>query len=175
MKELECKLFNFSIKLASNWGGNTVAAIHEQLLQISDYPKIISFFNNSLHKLDFSSHLQAFDARTCVCGAAKKNSYIIHSDGTLYKYTVDGGTSLGCIGIKDADIAEEERAYLELDSIIGECDDCFFSGCCLGISCPKAKKEKERPCPPEKLYIDDFCNYCQTNVFTPFIKFFAGG
>ena len=154
MKELECKNFNFSIKMASNWGGDRVTRVQDKLLQISNYPQILKFFNTNSPKPDFSSHMHFFDSQTSICGAAKTNSYIINSDGSIYKCTVDFSKSYG--SVHDINNINFEDIYYKSSSIDSTCDNCFFSGCCLDALCPKAKKEQESLCPPEKLYIDDF-------------------
>lgn len=166
MKELECKIFNFSIKMASNWGGEKVGDIRDELLKISDYPKIIEFFNTNFPKPDFYSHISFFDSQTSICGAAKKNSYIVNSDGSLYKCTVDFNNSLGSVYEFNTDTFNDENVYYKYSSIDTVCDNCFFSGCCLDTICPKAKKDKVNSCPPEKLYFDEFLQLLPEKCFS---------
>ena len=123
-------------------------------MKMNEYKKIIESFNDSSYKFDFSSHLQAFDAQTCVCSFSKNNSYLVYPDGCVFKCTVDLATPIDTIDrLNQSNIT---WTVGHTDTISQKCDRCFFSGACLGISCLRAKRLNKSQCPREKVYIDYF-------------------
>ncbi len=94
-----------------------------------------------------------------VCYAAKANSLVIRSDGTLNKCTVALDADYNHVGRLLADgsldvdldrMAKWTNSGMETDSV---CQNCSVSPACQGNACPLERFENgKRPCPPLKLY-----------------------
>ncbi|AMV12398.1 hypothetical protein GT3570_15910 [Geobacillus thermoleovorans] len=95
-----------------------------------------------------------------VCYAADPNSYVIGSDGTLYKCTVALYNEKNKIGKveKDGnfriDIDKFALWVMNDESEDEGCKKCFLRPSCQGSACPLIRIETGKaPCPPEKQYI----------------------
>ncbi len=95
-----------------------------------------------------------------VCYAAKPNSFVIGSDGNVYKCTVALYHDKNLVGKIDRD----GTMQLDLDKFAlwimndesedSGCKTCFFRPSCQGSSCPLIRIEQGvAPCPPEKKHI----------------------
>ena len=162
--KIKNKHINFSINLAADWGGDSVNSIRNELLDLTYYPQIIDCLLRGSSDLDYSGHLINYDSDGCVCTYYKKNSYIIGYDGNVSKCTMKTDISLGNINQKDTLNNIEDGFSVD---ILGfkECDNCFFSGSCLGVACPKANESHMRACPPEKEYIEKFFQLLPDSCF----------
>lgn len=95
-----------------------------------------------------------------VCYAAKPNSFIVASDGSLYKCTLAFGDDDNKIGSLNEDgtmlinydkLAKWTTSGEETDE---HCQACFFRPACQGNHCPYYRKTTgERPCSHEKRQI----------------------
>ena len=96
------------------------------------------------------------------CYAARPYSFIIGSDGIVYKCTVAFEDEMNKVGTLDRfGNMNLDRAKYELwvgsgaESDSG-CRSCFFSPACQGNACPLHRmKTGERPCPSIKVKIED--------------------
>ncbi|MEC1560508.1 radical SAM/SPASM domain-containing protein [Bacillus haynesii] len=91
------------------------------------------------------------------CYASNPNSYVIGSDGMVYKCTVAFNNPLNHVGdIKENGELElyEERLSLWLSGGANEdpnCTKCYFRPACQGNACPLERIEADKtPCPPIK-------------------------
>jgi uncharacterized protein len=95
-----------------------------------------------------------------VCYAAKHNSFVIGSDGIVYKCTVALYNEKNHVGR----IHPDGKMTLDMDKYAlwimndeGEdpgCQKCFFRPSCQGAACPLVRIETGKaPCPPEKKQI----------------------
>lgn len=99
-----------------------------------------------------------------VCYAAKRNSFVIGSDGILYKCTVafdDERNQIGMISEDGRMIIDEERLNLWVtghEAADSGCQKCFFRPACQGAACPLARmmREGESPCPPVKTHFKQY-------------------
>ena len=96
-----------------------------------------------------------------VCYAAEPTSFVIGSDGSLYKCTValeDERNWVGKLkpdGTMDLDM-NRFALWTMLDSS-GDthCQKCFFNPACQGAACPLIRLNSgRRPCPPSKKNIE---------------------
>jgi len=113
--------------------------------------------------VDFSFYSEKMGAGDSVCYASKRNSFIIGSDGIIYKCTVAFEDEDNQVGL----IAEDGSIHLDKDKyslwVTGHensdqtCQKCYFRPSCQGAACPLHRiKTSERACPPVKLYIKDY-------------------
>jgi uncharacterized protein len=106
---------------------------------------------------------EAFTPGGYVCYAAKANSLVIRSDGSLNKCTValeNEKNRVGRVledGTLDIDIDKFTLwtgSGLEQDQT---CQTCFMAPCCQGNACPLERLENHhRPCPSPKHYADQW-------------------
>lgn len=86
------------------------------------------------------------------CYAGKPSSFVIGSDGQIYKCTVDFESDLNQVGQITREGAQFEneklsRWSLGWDQIDEECKKCSIFPICGGNSCPVARLRGERVCP----------------------------
>ncbi|QPQ33295.1 radical SAM protein [Lysinibacillus sp. JNUCC 51] len=99
------------------------------------------------------------------CYAANPNSYVIGSDGMIYKCTVAFNNPYNHVGwLKEDGEMEifEERLSLWLSGGANEdsnCTSCYFRPSCHGNACPLERIESgTTPCPPVKKNIKKYIN-----------------
>lgn len=158
----EDKRFNFFWKPVGDWGGDTVKSI--SLCTIEDIlPQIETNIKNGL---DFSPFTNVIYPGESVCYAAKKNNYVIGSDGIIYKCTVAFDMDENQVGQLNNDgtmsIIEERlnlwvTGHEESDT---NCQSCFFRPSCQGATCPLSRMKSLRsPCPPQKSNIKKYISF----------------
>ena len=137
------KRFSFSFQKASDWGGDRVGGMREHLLNNDEYSEVLDCLIREKHHVNVLPHIALMSAENCVCYAGKRNSFVIGSDGTVYKCTGDFSFAENRIGFLNESgmIIDENRHAKWLCSqnrANPRCDACFFSGACLMSSCPSA-------------------------------------
>lgn len=164
--------FTFSIQKAADWGGEIVKDFKDQLLNEDFYSLLLNSMVKNKIKLDIASHGAFMNAPTCVCYANKRNSFVIGSDGIIYKCTADfifpknkiGKLVNGNLEI-DEDLHSEWvcKKYRKFPL----CENCYFSGCCLSCSCPSSfiKGEKDTLCLFEKSFLSKFLELFNEEYF----------
>ncbi|PGM57416.1 radical SAM protein [Bacillus sp. AFS053548] len=95
-----------------------------------------------------------------VCYAAKPWSFVIGSDGTLYKCTVALDDTRNKVGqLQDDGQLQIVKEKFDLwvmanESIDSGCQSCFYRPSCQGASCPLVRLNTgNSPCPTDKKYI----------------------
>ncbi|WP_079709619.1 radical SAM/SPASM domain-containing protein [Paraliobacillus ryukyuensis] len=95
-----------------------------------------------------------------VCYAAKPNSVVIGSNGTLYKCTVALESDFNHVGKIESngnlvlDYDKLSKWVISGSSDNSICKECFFRPSCHGDACPLVRIEtNNRPCPKEKEHI----------------------
>lgn len=95
-----------------------------------------------------------------VCYAARPNSFVIGSDGTIYKCTVAFEDQANKIGRLEPDgemLLDEDKLALWTATSCDDdptCQKCYFRPSCQGAVCPlKRIREGVRTCPPAKKQI----------------------
>ena len=138
--------FGFSLQRASDWGGERVKKIKDSLITEQTYEDLLTKILNQNVRLNISPHAALFAREECVCYAGKKNSYVIGSNGQIYKCTADFNMEANNIGrITEEgkfviDKYKEEKwltAWLHAGEL-HECTKCRFEGACLRMSCPSS-------------------------------------
>jgi uncharacterized protein len=92
-----------------------------------------------------------------VCYAANPRSFVVGSDGTLYKCTVALDKDFNKVGR----VREDGRLDIDADRLAlwttsddskdAVCQSCTFRPACQGAACPLVRIETgQRPCPPVK-------------------------
>ncbi|MFI5350443.1 MAG: radical SAM protein [Elusimicrobiota bacterium] len=92
-----------------------------------------------------------------VCYAANPRSFVVGSDGTLYKCTVALDKEFNKVGrLREDGLPEIDQDRFALwttsdDSKDAVCQSCSFRPACQGAACPLVRIETgQRPCPPVK-------------------------
>lgn len=155
--------FSFSFQKAADWGGNRVQNMRENLIDNDFYMELLEKIACNKKKLDISPHGALMDGNGCVCYANKRYSFVIGSDGLIYKCTADFVFSENIIGyLKNGEMIIDNNKHAKWlcksRRKFKSCDTCFYSGACLIGSCPASfiKEEKDDICLFEKTFIDCF-------------------
>ena len=155
--------FSFSFQKVADWGGESVKKIQENLIDVDFYKRILTKLSKETSTFNISPHLALMNSQTCVCYANKRNSFVIGSEGSIYKCTGDFVIDENKIGfIKDGKMYIDEKKHVcwtcKMNRKYNKCDKCFFYAACLTGSCPASfiKKQKDDICLFEKEYIGEF-------------------
>ncbi|PFR32459.1 radical SAM/SPASM domain-containing protein [Bacillus cereus] len=107
-----------------------------------------------------------------VCYAANPNSYVIGSDGIIYKCTValysdyNQIGKLNIDGTMQVDIDKYALWVMNDESEDEGCKKCFLRPSCQGASCPLIRIETGKaPCPPDKANIKEVVRVVGRNRF----------
>lgn len=108
--------------------------------------------------------MEAFDyiSPNHTCYASSPNSFVIGSDGLVYKCTVALYEEFNQVGVlrQDGELqlsAEKMRLWTNLSSEDNVCKSCFMAPSCHGDSCPLIRiKTGRRPCPDAKREIREY-------------------
>jgi uncharacterized protein len=136
------KRFSISAHLASNWGGERVKEFESQVLKSPVFSDILKAFSAKSDTLNFDFHLQDLTPSRMLCYANYRNSYIVGSDGSLYKCSADFTGPNNIIGHINENgemkIDESKHALWVCNQNMNSeiCTNCSFSACCFGTACP---------------------------------------
>ncbi|MDR2150460.1 MAG: radical SAM protein [Spirochaetaceae bacterium] len=154
--------FNFLFRPAGNWGGERVKSIEDTLLKSTD--PIYEALLKAQAKLDLYTHLEVMGTPTCYAG--QKNGFVLGSDGTLYKCTVDFEEEYNHVGYMNekGDLVldnDKFNRWLALYSERnGQCSGCTTWSLCHNRICAAQTLRKSSAhsgnCGYEKSALDDF-------------------
>lgn len=164
--------FSFSFQKASDWGGNRVQDMSENLIDNIFYMELLRKIAQNKNKLDISPHAALMNGNTCVCYANKRHSFVIGSDGKIYKCTGDFTFPQNHIGnLINGEMIIDNNAHAKWlcrnKRKSKSCNNCFYYGACLVGSCPASfiKEEKDNLCLFEKSFINCFLELFDRRYF----------
>lgn len=137
--------FSLFVHLVGNWGGDSINSIDSQLISNNRYRDVLRSIIDLNPNVGFHAHLRDLDAYHSKCYAALRNSYVIGSDGKIYKCTEGFDMIENNIGYlnEDGDMIIDPVKHKKWLDINGDnnkiCSQCAYWGCCLDGPCPKAK------------------------------------
>lgn len=135
--------FSLCAHLAGNWGGESVRKMEGMLVPNDSYNYLLKSIVELNPNISFRAHLRDLDAFQCMCYAGLRNSYVIGSDGIIYKCTEDFDMSENQIGYLsengDMIIDTSKQAKWMDFGYERPCAQCRYWGSCLGGPCPKVK------------------------------------
>lgn len=168
--------FTLQLNKASDWGGDSVKEITDELFDVQDFIHLCDKINAIPNNIDFSYHLEELNPGDFNCYAGKRNSYCIGSDAKIYKCTESFDLNENNIGVLHSDGSMEIDRYLESlwvnTADIAEttkCQNCSYSGCCLYSPCPRntiTSKTHVPVCPRTKGNIKNILNLLDETKFT---------
>lgn len=141
------KRFQFFIRGVADYGGERVKALTSKMTDgLYDAYKLLS---KSDIKSSFYTHFSDLAVGGSTCVAKRVNKYTIGCLGSVCK--CDEDLEAAPLGFLDASgkMELDETSVAEwtgIKNISAECDDCFFSCCCMMEQCPLRRYEKERIC-----------------------------
>lgn len=132
--------FSLYVQQAGDWGGERVKkfcgelvpSVHECVL------KKIKEYGITLGRL---SHFSELQCETNTCYAAKKNSYVIASDGVIYKCTVHFDFPENIVGKLGSDGSMRlnenfNKWIMPFAEIDRKCHNCYSRANCFPVKCP---------------------------------------
>lgn len=172
----EDERFCFMLERASDWGGERVRQIEEQLLSNEEYGAMLQQISKYNIKINLLPHCALMDADSCVCYANKRHSYIVGANGKIYKCSGDFTFEENNIGYLTHGemIIDRNKESLWLNRKarnLSKCQQCFFEGACLSACCPASFikgtfGDANSLCLYEKEYISDFLKIIPDKFFT---------
>lgn len=148
----DSSIFNFIFREVGDYGGEKVKEIKGNLIHDDLLCNLYSHIYNSEYNFNISNQIRMLGPGNMMCYAAKKNSYVIGSDGSVYKCTVDFNNSkigkLGSNGDLDIDKYRDKQWYTScLEGVqSSKCEDCVYVPSCLSASCPRRWLMASRIC-----------------------------
>lgn len=157
------KRFSFDIHLVGNWLGKADSAIIDDIGEVNLYQKIYKkLLCHPNGNINLTTIFMNPGGR--VCAAAKKNSYMISSDGTIHKCTLNFESSDSVLGELTCNgnmciNAEKSAEWIGVWDYCKSQNDCYLAPLCFGDHCPLPKTDGKRICgelycPEIKLYMD---------------------
>ncbi len=120
------------------------------------------FRTASKNGFDLKNLRQRLGPSGSVCYAANPSSFVVGSDGTIYKCTVafeDPRNQVGYLTEEGELFVDERKLSLWVsggEETDGECRTCFFRPSCQGNACPWGRiRTGERQCPSDKINIEE--------------------
>lgn len=132
--------FSLYVQQAGDWGGDRVKSFYGELTT-----SVQIFVLNKMKEygiaLGASGHFKELQCEWSTCYAAKKNSFVIGSDGTLYKCTVHfemPENYVGNLNINGSmELNENLKKWIMPFAESGsKCASCFYKANCFPIQCP---------------------------------------
>ena len=172
---MDNKHFDVLIRVASNWGGDRVKNISENLIDNQNYIKDI-LSSMKKYNLRFQLMKDMFNPGRNFCYASQINSYSINSNGEISKCTTDLDNSrfakIGYIA-KNKIIIDHDKEIKWITNYNDTCS-CFFKPVCMGIKCPKANYESKFISNSDKKYVIP-CPFEKQNIKELFLLFDHAG
>ena len=130
--------FSLFIRPVLDYGGERIKTINDSLLDSMSF--VYDLLSEENGKLEYKINYKDLDIGGYSCSSKCHNKFTIGCDGAIHKCDEDLSTPLGLLdrtGKMDINLS----LYSKWMSAFArpECDDCFFSPCCLMESCPKIR------------------------------------
>lgn len=168
--ELNDNRFSFFIRLAADWGGESVKNIKESLLSSKDVKKIYERFAASGKIKNFDALISFFNFGGCVCSASQMNGYVIDTFANVYKCSRIYNKDFQVGMIKGNGILEldEDKVYEWLNNFdMCANDECKFAPLCLHEPCAKFRITSDcragKMCPSEVENINEIFQLLDLN------------
>ncbi len=165
--------FTLEWRPASDMGGGRVHLIKDKFIKgVNMFDLLVNKEKEAMDKgMQFLDNLHALRPGGRVCYAAKENSYIVGSDGNIYKCTDAFYSENGKIGVLsltgEIQINPEKETYWIGNKKSGEIEKCRFCKVrpiCLAAACPKRNHDnKEITCPEVKYDLEKFISFFSVN------------
>lgn len=165
--------FSIYMHQVSDWGGERVTRIKEELIVQDMYVGALEKLKKSPFTFNYYVHLGKLDSESCVCYANKLNYFIIGADATLYKCTgnfVEDCNKIGKLesnGQISMDKNKEASWVCNVKRVMDKCKTCYFSGNCLFSICPavQVRKLDSSICSFEQQYLAHFLELFSKDVY----------
>jgi len=159
--------FNLHFVSVLNLKGEQDANIH-----LCDTRDLFPFYKTAQEKgFNFNFYKNHFLPGGSECYAANPNSFVIGSDGMIYKCTVAFNNPINHVGnLEENGDMElyEDRLSLWLSGGANEdsaCTSCYFRPSCQGNACPLERIESNQtPCPPIKKNIKRYLDIIEEDL-----------
>lgn len=135
------KRFSFLFRPAGNWGGESVKAYEDNLLQTDGLEKVYQGMLKNKKVLDISRHLSFLNPGGSMCLASSLNTYLIDSAGSIRKCSChldDNRNVVGNVETNGSFIIDQYKnsEWIQERWQVEKCRNCFFLPACLNASCP---------------------------------------
>ena len=173
------KRFIFFIRPTGNWGGERVIQIEDSLMNENQFKLVYDTLYKQSQTINYDFHATFLEPAGSVCYANIQNSFVIGSDGTVYKCTCNfdaENNKIGFINDKGDMIIDENKhhQWLYVNQKSKACDNCSFSCACLSANCPAAAnfstEMRRLTCPAEKKYLKETLLLLDKNHFIEILE-----
>lgn len=172
--ETEISVNSYIDKIYMDFGNDTRFKLHlvaiadltgelKSTIDLCDTSHLFPFYNYARSKgIDFNYYKSLYKPGGMICYAANPNSFVIGSDGNIYKCTVAFEEEVNNVGKLENGKLNCINRKLCLWNNNGfetseKCKYCKFLPICFGKFCPLEKIiHHEEPCPPFKKYIERY-------------------
>lgn len=151
------KRFQMYFHNIGHWGGD-----NDSEVSICSENVTLELLNRTIdNDMEAVSGLLEIGTNTA-CYAANPNSFVIGTDGLVYKCTVALYEDINIVGNLNKDgemVLDTEKFKLWTDggNSDSHCKSCFFAPSCHGDHCPLIRiQENKRPCPDSKKQVKEY-------------------
>jgi uncharacterized protein len=130
--------FECYFRPAGNWGGERVNGMKDEL--VSSFDELYSPLLRNISKLNVNAYIPLL--KIAVCNAANRNSFVLGSDGTIYKCTMLFNEDFNKLGQMTADgrMELDQSKFARWTATAAEpaetCRSCNVWSLCHNRSCP---------------------------------------
>ena len=152
------KFIDFFFRPVGNWGGDRIKEFSDSLMSMQECK-----FIDKVQSCGLNLNACIYFLQDSLCYAAKKNGYVIGTDGLIYKCTVafdEDINNLGYLNSNGQMIIDSAKAakWIINDSKSEKCDKCFASCNCYYGACPINRMKNKVVCPYFMFELDDIMN-----------------
>ena len=171
----EDRRFQFLWRFASDWGGESVLTMEDQLGDLAMLKQCFAVIHNS--KLNGRAHTRLFRKCGTICDASKKNYYVIGPDAKVFKCTMKlyADDAINNIGYLDENgimvLDKTKEAHWRVKQEVEKCNRCSFYAACFGMNCVAQRiYNKENSCPYDKTIVPEILSLLANDENGPFIR-----
>lgn len=156
------KRFSFFFRPVGDWGGDSVKELGQSVFKKEDYYKVYDKIAHSGIQLNYKLYNAELTKNIDVCYAARRHSYVVGSDGIVYKCSTIFNEPINRVGA----LLDNGKIIFDIDKIAKwtmlsvekneNCSNCSIFGACHNSACiaDQVRGKSEINCPHIKGNLD---------------------
>lgn len=164
------RMFSLEWRFAVDMGGKRVNEIKKEFIKNENYAKkLLGYQSDAMNRgLYFTSGISILKPAGVVCYACKKSSYIVGSDGAIYKCTDAFHLDTGVVGmlVDDGEMKldpDKEAYWTEMTKSkeVSKCVNCNVRPICLASNCSlrRHRNNEAAMCPEIKYSLEEYIKF----------------